>query len=96
MKEAKYKVGDKVIVKAKYDINPETGEFYEADDYLYSFPNHMMEASANIIWDILSVRSSDYFEDTTHLSKKITGDCAKYSLCGSYYSYNSAMFENGR
>ncbi len=96
MKEAKYKVGDKVIVKTEYDIDPNTGKRYNGSDYLYAFPEHMLENSANIIWNIKTVFPPNPERKKMYPSKKIYGDCAKYILQGSDYSYHSGMFENGR
>lgn len=94
--EAKYKVGDKVIVKTKCDINPKTGKFYQSEDYLYAFPKHMIDKSANIIWNISKVSSPCLSVKIKFPGKSIYGDCAKYCLQGSNYSYHSGMFENGR
>ena len=96
MEEAKYKVGDKVIVKTEYDIDPNTGKRYNGSDYLYAFPEHMLENSANIIWNIKTVFPPNPERKKMYPSKKIYGDCAKYILQGSDYSYHSGMFENGR
>jgi hypothetical protein len=96
MKEAKYKVGDKVIVKTEYDIDPNTGKRYNGSDYLYAFLEHMLENSANIIWNIKTVFPPNPERKKMYPSKKIYGDCAKYILQGSDYSYHSGMFENGR
>lgn len=96
MEEAKYKVGDKVIVKTEYDIDPNTGKRYNGSDYLYAFPEHMLENSANIIWNIKTVFLPNPERKKMYPSKKIYGDCAKYILQGSDYSYHSGMFENGR
>ena len=94
--EAKYKVGDKVIVKTEYDIDPNTGKRYNGSDYLYTFPEHMLENSANIIWNIKTVFPPNPKRKEMYPSKKIYGDCAIYFLQGSDYSYHSGMFENGR
>lgn len=96
MEEAKYKVGDKVIVKTEYDIDPNTGKRYNGSDYLYAFPEHMLENSANIIWNIKTVFPPNPERKKMYPSKKIYGDCAKYILQGSDYLYHSGMFENGR
>lgn len=96
MEETKYKVGDKVIVKTEYDIDPNTGKRYNGSDYLYAFPEHMLENSANIIWNIKTVFPPNPERKKMYPSKKIYGDCAKYILQGSDYSYHSGMFENGR
>lgn len=96
MEEAKYKVGYKVIVKTEYDIDPNTGKRYNGSDYLYAFPEHMLEDSANIIWNIKTVFPPNPERKEMYPSKKIYGDCAKYILQGSNYSYHSGMFENGR
>lgn len=96
MVETKYKVGDKVIVKTEYDIDPNTGKRYNGSDYLYAFPEHMLENSANIIWNIKTVFPPNPERKKMYPSKKIYGDCAKYILQGSDYSYHSGMFENGR
>lgn len=96
MEEAKYKVGDKVIVKTEYDIDPNTGKRYNGSDYLYAFPEHMLENSANIIWNIQTVFPPNPERKGMYPNKKIYGDCAKYILQGSDYSYHSGMFENGR
>lgn len=96
MEEAKYKVGDKVIVKTEYDIDPNTGKRYDGSNYLYAFPEHMLENSANIIWNIQTVFPPNPERKEMYPSKKIYGDCAKYILQGSNYSYHSGMFENGR
>lgn len=96
MEETKYKVGDKVIVKTEYDIDPNTGKRYNGSDYLYAFPEHMLENSANIIWNIKTVFPPNPERKKMYPSKKIYGDCAKYILQGSDYSYHLGMFENGR
>lgn len=96
MEEAKYKVGDKVIVKTEYDIDPKTGERYEGNDYLYAFPEDMLKNSANIIWNIKTVFPPNPKRKEMYPSKKIYGDCATYILQGLDYSYHSGMFENGR
>lgn len=96
MEEAKYKVGDKVIVKTEYDIDLNTGKRYDGNDYLYAFPEHMLEISANIIWNIKTVFPPNPKRKEMYPSKKIYGDCAKYILQRSDYSYHSGMFENGR
>ena len=94
--EAKYKVGDKVIVKTEYDIDPNTGKRYNSNDYLYAFPERMLKDSANIIWNIKTVSPSKPERKEMFPSKKIYGDCAKYILQGLDYSYHSGIFENGR
>lgn len=65
--EAKYKVGDKVIVKTEYDIDPNTGKRYDNNDYLYAFPERMLKI-VQILFGTLklfllqSLRGKRYFQ----------------------------------